>query len=90
DTSKCNSPKSRWVPMSERVFSSQPVTQYNLITGEVRKEVEKSAVDDCLKISKVSDEFNISAVVALVIDNVPVATETDKETEPGVAAVEKH
>nr|GEY74423.1 hypothetical protein [Tanacetum cinerariifolium] len=76
--------------MSERVFSSQPVTQYNLITGEVRKKVEKSAVDDRLKISKVSDEFNISGVVALVIDNVPVATETDKETESGVAAVEKH
>nr|GFD20024.1 hypothetical protein [Tanacetum cinerariifolium] len=39
-------------------------------------------------VSKVSDESNKSAVVAPVIDNVPVATETDKETEPVVAAVE--
>nr|GEW77799.1 reverse transcriptase domain-containing protein [Tanacetum cinerariifolium] len=91
DTGKCNSPKSRWVSTSERVFSPQPVTQYNPITGEVRKEIEKSAVDDNPKVSKVSDESNMSAVVAPVIDNVPVATETDKETEPVVeSAVEKH
>nr|GEU40661.1 peptidase C48, SUMO/sentrin/Ubl1 [Tanacetum cinerariifolium]GEX17177.1 peptidase C48, SUMO/sentrin/Ubl1 [Tanacetum cinerariifolium] len=132
-----------WVPMSERVLSLQPVTQYNPITGEVRKESEKAAVvskskvaavvsekssvinesvvksiekstvvkdsdvtskvgisnvlavvsdksafDDNPKVSKVSDESNKSAVVALVIDNVLVATETDKETEPVVAAVE--
>nr|GEU63306.1 peptidase C48, SUMO/sentrin/Ubl1 [Tanacetum cinerariifolium] len=76
--------------MSERVFSPQPVTQYNPITGEVRKEIEKSAVDDNPKVSKVSGESNMSAVVAPVIDNVPVATETDKETEPVVAVVEKH
>nr|GEY83041.1 hypothetical protein [Tanacetum cinerariifolium] len=90
DTGKSNYPKSRWVPMSERVFSPQPVTQYNPITGEVRKESEKSAVDDNPKVSKVSDESNMLAVVASVIYNVPVATETDKETEPVVAAVEKH
>nr|GEX76959.1 hypothetical protein [Tanacetum cinerariifolium] len=171
--------------MSERVFSPQPVTQYNPITGEVRKESEKSVVDDNPKhnpkvTSKVSDEsvkesvkvpvvkksvkassvvtdklssenqdkidlvankcsslvankvdvvvkksvkasslvtdkFDVVkdkvdvvadkasdalknkltrkgkkpiVVVAPVIDNVPVATETDKETEPVVAAVE--
>nr|GEZ93087.1 hypothetical protein [Tanacetum cinerariifolium] len=79
DTGKCNSPKSRWVPISERVFSQQLVTQYNPITDEVRKEIKKSAV---------SDESNMSAVVTPVIDNVPVATETDKETEPVVAAIE--
>nr|GEW02747.1 hypothetical protein [Tanacetum cinerariifolium] len=149
DTGKSNSLKSRWVPMSERVFSPQPVTQYNPITGEVRKEsekatvvkknyvvskskvaavvseksnvinesvvksiekstivkdrdvmskvgisnvfvvvCEKSAVDDNPKVSKVLDESNKSAVVTPVIDNVPVATETDKETEPVVVAVE--
>nr|GEX05519.1 hypothetical protein [Tanacetum cinerariifolium] len=88
DTGKSNSPKSRWVPMSEMVFSPQPVTQYNPITGEVRKESEKSAVDDNPKVSKVSDESNMSAVVASVIYNVPVATKTDKKTEPVVAAVE--
>nr|GEY11444.1 putative serine carboxypeptidase-like 23 [Tanacetum cinerariifolium] len=44
DTGKSNSSKSRWVPMSERVFSPQPVTQYNPITSEVRKESEKAAV----------------------------------------------
>ncbi|GKA14972.1 peptidase C48, SUMO/sentrin/Ubl1 [Tanacetum coccineum] len=43
-TGKSNSPKSRWLPMSERVISPQPVTQYNPITGEVRKESEKAAV----------------------------------------------
>ncbi|GJZ49195.1 hypothetical protein Tco_0603385 [Tanacetum coccineum] len=145
-TGKSNSPKSRWLPMSERVFSPQPMTQYNPITGEVRKESEKatvvkgnfvvsnskvgkckvvavvseksivvkksviksiekstivkesnvtskvgksnvsavvsekSAVDekDNPKVSKVSDESNKAAVVALVIEKVPVATESVK------------
>nr|GEY82358.1 peptidase C48, SUMO/sentrin/Ubl1 [Tanacetum cinerariifolium] len=49
---------------------------------------EKSDVDDNPKVSKVSDESNKSAVVAPVIDNVSVAMETNKETEPVVAAVE--
>nr|GEY96081.1 peptidase C48, SUMO/sentrin/Ubl1 [Tanacetum cinerariifolium] len=88
DIGKSNSPKSRWVSMSEKVFSPQSVTQYNPITGEVRKEIEKSTVDDDPKVFKVLDKSNMSAVVAPVIDNVPVATETDKETEPIVAAVE--
>nr|GEX42465.1 zinc finger, CCHC-type [Tanacetum cinerariifolium] len=52
------------------------------------KESEKSVVDDNPKVSKVSDESNMLAVVASVIYNVPVATKTDKETEPVVAAVE--
>ncbi|GKF78195.1 hypothetical protein Tco_0230665, partial [Tanacetum coccineum] len=43
-TGKSNSPKSRWLPMSESVISPQPVTQYNPITGEVRKKSEKAAV----------------------------------------------
>nr|GEW66545.1 hypothetical protein [Tanacetum cinerariifolium] len=47
---------------------------------------EKSAVDDNPKVSKVSNESNKAAVVAPVIDNVLVATETDKETEPVVVA----
>nr|GEZ70989.1 hypothetical protein [Tanacetum cinerariifolium] len=133
--------------MSERVLSPQPVTQYNPITGEVRKESEKaavvkknyvvskskvaavvsekltvvnesvvksiekstvvkdmdvtskvgksnvsavvsekSAIDDNPKVSKVSDESNKAAVVAPVTDNVPVAMETDKETESVVTA----
>nr|GEZ18435.1 peptidase C48, SUMO/sentrin/Ubl1 [Tanacetum cinerariifolium] len=160
DTGKSNSPKSRCVLMSERVLSRQPVTQYNPITSEVRKESEKAAVvkknsvvskskvaavvsekstvvnesvvksiekstvvkerdvtskvgksnvlavvseksdvdeKDNPKVSKVSDESNKATVVAPVIENVPVATETDKETElvvvadvkaPVVAAVE--
>nr|GEW79077.1 retrovirus-related Pol polyprotein from transposon TNT 1-94 [Tanacetum cinerariifolium] len=148
DTGKSTSLKSRWVPMSERVLSLQPVTQYNPVTGEVRKESEKAAVVkknsvvsksnvaavvsekstvinesvvksiekstvvkdrvvtskvgisnvsavvseksavDYPKVFKVSDESNKSVVVAPVIDNVPVATEIDKETEPVVAAVE--
>nr|GEV74849.1 hypothetical protein [Tanacetum cinerariifolium] len=144
-TGKSNSPKRRWVPMSERVLSPQPVTQYNPITGEVRKESEKaaivkgnsvvskskvaavvsdnstvvkesvvksieksnvvkesdvtsnvgksnvsavvsekSAVDekDNSKVSKVSYESNMAAVVAPVIEKVSVAMEIDKETEP--------
>ncbi|GJR24556.1 hypothetical protein Tco_0973083 [Tanacetum coccineum] len=146
-TGKSNSPKSRWLPMSERVISPQPVTQYNPITGEVRKEsekaavmkgnsvvskskvaavvseksivvmesviksiekstvvkesdvtskvgksnvssvvTEKSAVDekDNPKFSKVSDESNKTAVVAPIIEKVPVATESVKA--PVVAA----
>nr|GEX04409.1 growth-regulating factor 10-like [Tanacetum cinerariifolium] len=146
---KCNSPKSRWVLMNERVLSPQHVTQYNPITGEVRKEsekaavvkensivskskvaaivsekstvvkesaiksiekltvvkerdvtskvgksnvsavvIEKSAVDekDNLKVSKVSDKSNKVAVVAPVIEKVPVATESDKETKPVIVA----
>ncbi|GKC90287.1 hypothetical protein Tco_1150936, partial [Tanacetum coccineum] len=43
-TGKSNSPKSRWLPMSERVLSPQLVTQYNPITGELRKESEKATV----------------------------------------------
>ncbi|GJX23150.1 hypothetical protein Tco_0227595 [Tanacetum coccineum] len=133
--------------MSERVLSPQPVTQYNPITGEVRKESEKAAVvkgnyvvgkskvaavvsekptvvkesvvksiekstvikesdvtskvgksnvsavvseksavdeKDNPKVSKVSDESNKAAVVAPVIEKVPVATESVKA--PVVAA----
>ncbi|GJS18029.1 hypothetical protein Tco_0412501 [Tanacetum coccineum] len=145
-TGKSNSPKSRWIPMSKRVLSPQPVTQYNPITGEVRKESEKAAVvkgnsvvskskvgkskvatvvsekstvvkesvvksiekstivkesdvtskvgksnvsavvseksvvdeKDNPKVSKVSDESNKAAVVAPVIEKVPVATESVK------------
>nr|GEW44252.1 reverse transcriptase domain, reverse transcriptase zinc-binding domain protein [Tanacetum cinerariifolium]GEW49863.1 reverse transcriptase domain, reverse transcriptase zinc-binding domain protein [Tanacetum cinerariifolium] len=49
---------------------------------------EKLAVDekDNPKVSKVSDESNKAAVVAPVIEKVPVSTETDKETEPVVVA----
>nr|GFD12623.1 hypothetical protein [Tanacetum cinerariifolium] len=45
---------------------------------------EKSVVDekDNPKVSKVSDESNNAAVVAPVIEKVPVARESDKETEP--------
>nr|GFB10284.1 hypothetical protein [Tanacetum cinerariifolium] len=71
DTGKSNSPKSRWVPMSERVFSPQPVSQYNPITGEVRKEIEKSAVDNP-NFSKVSDEPVVAAVENVVKESVKV------------------
>nr|GFB47417.1 hypothetical protein [Tanacetum cinerariifolium] len=49
---------------------------------------EKSAVDekDNPKVSKVSDESNKAAMVVPVIEKVPVATESDKETEPVVVA----
>nr|GEV24689.1 hypothetical protein [Tanacetum cinerariifolium] len=158
DTGKSNSPKSRWVPVSERVLSPQPVTQYNPITSEDRKESEKAAVvkknsfvskskvaavmsekstvvkesvvkyieksnvvkerdvtskvgksnvstvtskvgerdvtseksavdeKDNPKVSKVSDVSNKAAVVAPVIEKVPDATESDKETESVVVA----
>nr|GEV13265.1 hypothetical protein [Tanacetum cinerariifolium] len=72
--------------MSERGFSPQPVTQYNPITGEVRKEIEKSAVDDNLKVSKVSGESNMSAVVAPVIDNVPVVENVVEKHNPKVTS----
>nr|GEX73167.1 hypothetical protein [Tanacetum cinerariifolium] len=60
-TDKSNSPKSRWVPMSERVLSLQPVTQYNPITGEVRKESEKAAV---AKENSVVSKSKVAAVVS--------------------------
>nr|GFD24460.1 hypothetical protein [Tanacetum cinerariifolium] len=49
---------------------------------------EKSTIDekDNPKVSKVSDESNKATVVAFVIEKVPVATESDKETEPVVVA----
>nr|GEW66051.1 hypothetical protein [Tanacetum cinerariifolium] len=61
DTGKSNSPKSRWVPMSERVLSPQSVTQYNPITGEVRKESEKAAV---VKKNSVVSKSKVAAVVS--------------------------
>nr|GEY59066.1 hypothetical protein [Tanacetum cinerariifolium] len=92
--------------MSERVLSPQPTTQYNPITGEVKKETEKAAVvkensvvskskvaaisavdeKDNPKVSKVLDESNKAAVVAPVIEKVPVSMESDKETEPVAVA----
>nr|GEW98959.1 monothiol glutaredoxin-S4-like [Tanacetum cinerariifolium] len=77
DTGKSNSPKSRWVPMSERVFSPQPVSQYNPITGEVRKEIEKSTVDNP-KVSKVSDEPVVAAVESVVKESVKVPSGASK------------
>nr|GEX45445.1 reverse transcriptase domain-containing protein [Tanacetum cinerariifolium] len=49
---------------------------------------EKSDVEekDNPKVSKVSDESNKATVVAPVIQSVPVATKSDKETEPVVVA----
>nr|GFD17404.1 hypothetical protein [Tanacetum cinerariifolium] len=47
--------------MSERVFSPQPVTQYNPITGEVRKESEKAAV---VKKNFVLNKSKVAAVVS--------------------------
>nr|GEU52148.1 hypothetical protein [Tanacetum cinerariifolium] len=61
DIGKSNSPKSRWVPMSERVLSLQPVSQYNPITGEVRKESEKEAV---VKKNYVVSKSKVAAVVS--------------------------
>ncbi|GKC31672.1 hypothetical protein Tco_1038966, partial [Tanacetum coccineum] len=51
-TGKSDSPKSRWVPMSERVLnqpgdivlSPQPVSQYNPVTGQVVKESDTAPV----------------------------------------------
>nr|GEW52213.1 hypothetical protein [Tanacetum cinerariifolium] len=53
--------KSRWVSMSERVLSPQSVTQYNLITGKVRKESEKAAV---MKENSVVSKSKVAAVVS--------------------------
>nr|GEZ51289.1 hypothetical protein [Tanacetum cinerariifolium]GEZ53439.1 hypothetical protein [Tanacetum cinerariifolium] len=47
--------------MSERVFIPQPVTQYNPITGEVRKESEKAAV---VKKNFVISKTKVAAVVS--------------------------
>nr|GFA85563.1 hypothetical protein [Tanacetum cinerariifolium] len=47
--------------MSERVLSQQPVTQYNPITGEVRKESEKAAV---VKKNFVVSKSKVAAVVS--------------------------
>nr|GEU38292.1 hypothetical protein [Tanacetum cinerariifolium] len=60
-TGKSNSPKSGWVPMSERVLSPQPVTQYNPIIGELRKESEKAAV---VKENFVVSKSKVAAVVS--------------------------
>nr|GFC65248.1 hypothetical protein [Tanacetum cinerariifolium] len=48
-TDKSDSPRRRWIPLSERVshklgdivVNAQPVAQYNLITGQVVKESDK-------------------------------------------------
>nr|GEU41074.1 hypothetical protein [Tanacetum cinerariifolium] len=84
DTGKSNSPKSRWVSMSKRVFSPQPVSQYNPITGEVRKEIEKSAVDNP-KVSKVSDDPVVAAVESVVKESVKVPSKvTGKVSDESV------
>nr|GEW28814.1 hypothetical protein [Tanacetum cinerariifolium] len=61
DSGKSNSPKNRWVPMSERVLSPQPVTQYNHITGEVRMESEKA---DVVKKNYVVSKSKVAVVVS--------------------------
>nr|GEW96651.1 ubiquitin-specific protease 13 [Tanacetum cinerariifolium] len=60
-TGKSNSLKSRWVSMSKRVLSLQPVTQYNPITGEVRKKCEKAVV---VKENSVVSKSKVTAVVS--------------------------
>nr|GEY02125.1 ulp1 protease family, C-terminal catalytic domain-containing protein [Tanacetum cinerariifolium] len=60
-TGKSNSPKSRWLPISERFLSPQLVTQYNPITGEVRKESEKAAV---VKGNSIVSKSKVAAVVS--------------------------
>nr|GEU60088.1 hypothetical protein [Tanacetum cinerariifolium] len=70
--------------MSERVFSPQPVSQYNPITGEARKEIEKSAVDNP-KVSKVSDEPVVVAVESVVKESVKVPSKvTSKVSDESV------
>ncbi|GJR73605.1 ulp1 protease family, C-terminal catalytic domain-containing protein [Tanacetum coccineum] len=73
-TVKSNSPKSRWISMSERVLSPQSVTQYNPITGEVRKESEKAAV---MKGNFVVSKSKVgkSKVAAVVSENSTIVKE---------------
>nr|GFB24133.1 hypothetical protein [Tanacetum cinerariifolium] len=65
--------------MSERVFSPQPVSQYNPITGEVKKEIEKSAVDNP-NVSKVLDEPVVAAVANVVKESVKVPSKVSDES----------
>nr|GFD10835.1 hypothetical protein [Tanacetum cinerariifolium] len=81
DTCKSNSPKSRWVLMSERVFSPQPVTKYNPITGEVRKESEKAVIVKKNSVTVVKDrdvtsKVGISNVSAVVSEKSTVVNES--------------
>nr|GEV16222.1 hypothetical protein [Tanacetum cinerariifolium] len=91
DTGKSNSPKSRWVSMSERVLSPQPVTQYSHITGEVRKESEKAAV---VKKNSVVSKSKAAAVVSekSTVVNESVVKSIEKSTvvnESVVKSIEK-
>ncbi|GJZ61762.1 hypothetical protein Tco_0617899 [Tanacetum coccineum] len=92
-----DSPKSRWIPMSERllnkpgddiVFNPQPICQYNHITGEVIKEsdkapiVKKKPVDVIKKSTVVKESDKASVVAAVVIEKSAV----DEKDNPKVTS----
>ncbi|GJU08174.1 retrotransposon protein, putative, ty1-copia subclass [Tanacetum coccineum] len=87
-TGKSNSPKSRWLPMSERVFSPQPVTQYNPITGEFRKESEKAVV---VKGNYVVSKSKVGKSKVMAVSNVSVVVSeksaVDEKDNPKVSKV---
>ncbi|GKC34926.1 hypothetical protein Tco_1047310, partial [Tanacetum coccineum] len=96
-TSKSDSPKSRWILMSERllnkpgddiVFNSQPVCQYNPITCEVIKESDKAPVVkekpvDIIKKSTVVKESDKAPVVAAVVSE---KSAVDEKENPKVTS----
>nr|GEY94468.1 protein DGS1, mitochondrial [Tanacetum cinerariifolium] len=89
DTGKSNSPKIRCVPMSERVLSPQPVTQYSPITGEVRKESEKAAI---VKKNFVVSKSKVAAVVSeksTVVKEKDVTSKVGKSNVLAVTSKEK-
>nr|GEX47003.1 hypothetical protein [Tanacetum cinerariifolium] len=97
-TGKSDSPKNRWIPMSERllnkpgddiVFNPQPVCQYNPITGEVIKESDKAPIVkeklvDVIEKSIVVKESNKASVVK---DNDKLSVVKESDKAPVVAAV---
>nr|GEX94338.1 hypothetical protein [Tanacetum cinerariifolium] len=84
DTGKSNSPKSRKESEKATVVKKNFVVSKSKVAAV---SIEKSTVVKERDVtSKVSDGSNKAAVVAPVIEKVPVATETDKETEPVVMA----
>ncbi|GKE15607.1 hypothetical protein Tco_1423184 [Tanacetum coccineum] len=90
-TGKSDSPKSRWILMSERllnkpgddiVFNPQPVCQYNPITGEVIKESDKAPVVkekpvNVIEKSTVVKESDKAPVVTAVVIEKSVVDEKD-------------
>ncbi|GJX85109.1 hypothetical protein Tco_0335883, partial [Tanacetum coccineum] len=83
-TGKSDSPRCRWIPLSERVsnkhgdivVNAQPVSQYNPVTGQVVKESDKVQ----LKVKPVVDEKDNPKVKPAVVKEKPAVV----KEKPGV------